>query len=85
MQDWERRWHDKTTEPYVVLHIERKYASGRLGFVWWVAYYRAYQKRSYCVVWAKDELDAFIKATSQMNEARAKSDRAIAAKNKGAS
>jgi hypothetical protein len=76
MEDWERAWHDKTTEPYTVLHIEKRFPNTINGWSAdiWAVYYRSYAKRSSVVVEAKDELGAYMKALKHIKINKHKTD-----------
>jgi hypothetical protein len=76
MQDWERRWRDKATEPYTVLHIERKWPDSKWwpDLQWWAVYYRAYSKRSYAMVQGHDELAAYMQALERLVANKRKTD-----------
>jgi hypothetical protein len=72
MEDWKRRWFDKTTEPYTVVHVEK---GGRwAGSTYWDVYYRAYSKRSMVTVKAADELGAYMAALKRIKTNKRKTD-----------
>lgn len=76
MEDWERRWRDKATEPYTVVHIGPRWPYIREAgeYEWWDVYYRAYSKRSHAIVWAKDELGAYMEAIKRLKTNKRKTD-----------
>ena len=85
MQDWERAWHDKTTEPYTVLHIEQKWPDSPwdMDREWWAVYYRCYSKRSFTMVRARDGLGAYMEALKRLKTNKRKTDQ-LHKKNQGA-
>lgn len=77
MEDWERRWWDKTTEPYTVLHVEPRWPGiSKAEFShWYMVYYRSYRNRSCAAVYAKDHLDAYMQGLKRVAENKKKTDR----------
>jgi hypothetical protein len=71
-EEWERLWRDKTTKPYTPIYIERhSYWAG-----YYDVYYRTYTKAMTRLVGAKDELDAYRVALTELANCKKASDRA---------
>lgn len=77
MEDWERQWHNRTTEPYTVIHIELVWPNSVFEphSRWWRVYYRSYSSRSYTSVAAHDELGAYMAALKRLASSKRKTDR----------
>jgi hypothetical protein len=76
MEGWEKRWHDKATEPYTILHIEQRWPDSQWpkDREWWFVFYRAYSKRSYIMVRARDELGAYMEGLKRIEINKRKTD-----------
>jgi hypothetical protein len=79
IDDWERLWWDKTTEPYTVLCVQKRWKEAD----WYKVHYRNYTKRAYCMIHAKDELGAYTQALSKLEMWKRRSDK-VRANNQGA-
>lgn len=75
-EEWERLWRDKTTEPYTPVRISAHFGWG--GY--YDVYYRTYTKAMTRLVWAKDELDAYMVALTELANCKKASDRAYGKK-----
>jgi len=77
MEDWEKRCRDKTAEPYTPLHIEQRWPHSQWhkDREWWLVHYRAYSNRSYVIVQAQDELEAYMLALNRIKANKRKADR----------
>lgn len=71
-EEWERLWRDKTTEPYTPVRISARFSWD--GY--YNVYYRSYTKAMTRLVWAKDELDAYMVALTELANCKKASDRA---------
>jgi hypothetical protein len=69
--DWKRLWWDKTTEPYTVLRVQKRWEEAD----WYKVYYRNYTKRTYCMIHAKDELGAYVQALPKLDMLKRRSDK----------
>ncbi len=78
MEDWRRLWRDKQTPPYEILRVQEFYrhraVSGQTA-VQYTLYYRTYKRAVTNLIYAIDELDAFIKGTALMARLKAKTDK----------
>jgi hypothetical protein len=78
----ELHWYDsiKNIEPYTVGHIIKYNGTEYNSLIAFHVYYRNYSRRQSTVIWAKDELSAFIEGTQHLQNIKVKWHR----QNKGA-
>ena len=83
-EDYYDKYSGAESEPYKVTYIERAcvntYRQIPAGTRAFIIYYRTYKKRARNIVWAIDEMGAFVEAMKMMEELKAKSDYANAKK-----
>lgn len=85
-EDYYDNYYDKyygtESEPYKVTYIESAFVNRRNppGTRAFIIYYRTYKKRVRNIVWAIDEMGAFVEAIRLLDGLKAKSDYAKAKK-----
>lgn len=87
LEDYYDKYYGAESEPYKVTYIERAfvntYRQTPPETIAFIIYYRTYKKRVRNIVWATDEMGAFIEAMRLLDGLKAKSDY-INAKKQGA-
>lgn len=76
----QKEWQDKSTPPYTIVAVERKWGGGSA----FIIYYRSFVRAVVNTVHAIDELGAFVEGQKLMPILRAKSERSLQRKNQGA-
>lgn len=87
LEDYYDKYYGAESEPYKVTYIEpafvNAYRQTPPGTRAFIIYYRTYKQRVRNIVWAVDEMGAFVEALKVMEKLKAKSDY-INAKKQGA-
>lgn len=84
-KDYYDKYYGADSEPYTITSLERLYVHLPSGgnSEPFIIYYRTYKKRVRNIVWAIDEMGAFVEALKVMEKLKAKSDY-VNAKKQGA-